>query len=39
LFIGLMALGGWIFKVEGIRYVANQLIRRLGSITNPQPKP
>jgi putative peptidoglycan lipid II flippase len=38
LFIALMALGGWIFKVEGIRYVVNQLIRRLGSTTKPQPK-
>jgi putative peptidoglycan lipid II flippase len=27
-FIGLMAFGGWIFKVEGIRYIGAQLTRR-----------
>ena len=35
LFIALMTLGGWIFKVEGIRYMGNQLIRRLDSMTKP----
>lgn len=29
LFILLMALGGWFFKVEGIQYIGNRVIRRL----------
>ncbi len=35
LFIALMALGGWIFKVEGIRVVGDRFISRLRPATKP----
>lgn len=35
----MMALGGWIFKVEGIRYIGDQLTQRVRSITKRRPGP
>jgi putative peptidoglycan lipid II flippase len=39
-FIGCMALGGWLFKVEGVHYVGTRLLGRLRSSNNrPQRSP
>jgi putative peptidoglycan lipid II flippase len=35
LFVGCMALGGWLFKVEAIHYVGARLLQRLRPSDNP----
>jgi putative peptidoglycan lipid II flippase len=39
LFIGCLALGGWLFKVEGIHYVGTRLFGRLRPSDNPPHRP
>lgn len=34
LFLVLMGLGGWIFKIEGIRYIGDRITQRMRSGTN-----
>jgi putative peptidoglycan lipid II flippase len=34
-FVGCMALGGWLFKVEGVHYVGTRLLGRLRPSNNP----
>jgi putative peptidoglycan lipid II flippase len=36
-FLLMMVLGGWIFKIEGIRYIGGRLTQRMRTITNRRP--
>jgi putative peptidoglycan lipid II flippase len=37
-FLVMMVLGGWIFNVEGIRYIGSRLTQRVRSIINRRPE-